>query len=371
MSQFVSTPASGDRIATSAGTHTSAANSEDYLKPIESAPPINIQTKLTVGSPDDPLEEEADSMADQVMRMPDNSFIQRRCHECEKEDEVQNKSSSDKALPSIQKKGAGNSSVSEATSGSIRATLGFGSRLDKQTNNFMSQRFGHNFNDVKIHNDGHAAQLSDNLQAKAFTVGKDIYFNQNQYNPRSADGRHLLAHELTHVVQQGGGMMKVQRVPHTYTFLSRESYGVTFPGFTPPSCTAGAAPGTSTIVAGSASPTVTVFPNGTYRVRRDDGVEQTAVCPRSAAGLALTTAHENSHAAGARAGALAANTAQGLPRNFADAAACSAALPGIVAAWNTSVNAAWAIEVSHGPGTNQPTAQTFTDEHAAGTCTFT
>jgi len=158
----------------------------------------------------------------------------------------------------------------------------------------------------------------------------------------------------------------------TYTFISRGSYGETFPNFTPPSCVAVPPPGTgSTLVAGSASPTSTIFPNGTYQVRRDsDGVQQTATCTRLAAGLAATQAHENSHANGARNAAAAANTAAGLPQNHATGAACSAALPAIVAAWNASVNAAWTIERTHGPGTQPPTPQTFTQENAAGTCTF-
>ena len=74
---------------------------------------------------------------------------------------------------------------------------------------------------------------------------------------------------------------------YTYTFISRGSYGETTPGFTRPSCVASAA-GTSTLVAGSAAPTVTVFPNGTYEVRRNDGVVKTATCARLAAGLAAT-----------------------------------------------------------------------------------
>jgi hypothetical protein len=155
----------------------------------------------------------------------------------------------------------------------------------------------------------------------------------------------------------------------TYTFLSRSSYGQTSPGFTRPSCAATAA-GTATLVAGSAAPTVTVFPTGTYRVRRNDGVEQTATCTRSAAGLAATQAHEDSHAAGARKGVSDANSAQGLPKNYATPAACAAALPAILTAWNAVVNAAWANEVAHGPGTNPPTAATFVQEHAAGLCTF-
>jgi len=159
--------------------------------------------------------------------------------------------------------------------------------------------------------------------------------------------------------------------PPTYAFISRGSYGQTAPGFTRPSCAAAAAPAvTSTLVAGSAAPVITVFPTGRYSVMRNDGVAQTATCTRLAAGLAATTAHENSHANGARAAVTAANTAAGLPQNHATGALCAAALPVVLTAWNTSVNAAWTNEVNHGPGTNPPTAQTFTQEHAAGTCTF-
>lgn len=155
--------------------------------------------------------------------------------------------------------------------------------------------------------------------------------------------------------------------PPTYTFISRGSYGQTAANFTRPTCVAAAPPATTvSLAAGSAAPSITVFPNGTYSVQRNDGVMQTATCTRSAAGLAATQAHEQSHANGATAAVAAANTAQGLPKTFATAGECATAL----SAWNTSVNAAWANEVSHGPGTNPPTAQTFTQEHAAGSCTF-
>jgi hypothetical protein len=151
----------------------------------------------------------------------------------------------------------------------------------------------------------------------------------------------------------------------TYTFNSRGSYGDTAANFTRPACAAVAAGGAS-LSAGAAAPVVRVFPNGTYRVTRNDGVVQTATCTRLAAGLAATQTHENSHAAGATNAVAAANTAAGLPRNFAAMGDCTTAL----ATWNASVNAAWANEVSHGPGTMAPTAQTFTEEHAAGGCTF-
>jgi hypothetical protein len=77
---------------------------------------------------------------------------------------------------------------------------------------FMESRFGTDFSGVKIHTDTNAVQMSRELNAQAFTVGSDIYFNSGKYAPESASGKHLLAHELTHTVQQGGGIeRKVQR----------------------------------------------------------------------------------------------------------------------------------------------------------------
>src|SRR5690606_19314471 len=80
-----------------------------------------------------------------------------------------------------------------------------------ETRNFMEQRIGADFSNVRVHTDAEAVQLSRDLNAKAFTTGSDIYFNTNEYAPQSASGRQLLAHELTHVVQQGASDRAVQR----------------------------------------------------------------------------------------------------------------------------------------------------------------
>ncbi len=68
----------------------------------------------------------------------------------------------------------------------------------------MESGFGTDFSNVRLHTDSQAAQLSQNINAKAFTYGNDIYFNKGQYNPTADSGQHLIAHELTHVVQQNG-----------------------------------------------------------------------------------------------------------------------------------------------------------------------
>lgn len=173
-----------------------------------------LQTKLTVGSPNDPLEHEADVMADTIMRMPEQNFIQRKCSHCEEEEKIQRK-----PLASfIQRKGSSTgSTASDAVSNKINASKGNGSSMDGNTQTFMQSRFGADFCDVKIHTDGEAIQMNRELNAKAFTVGNDIYFNEGQYNPHSNEGKHLLAHELTHTVQQGAVInKKIQRVELSY-----------------------------------------------------------------------------------------------------------------------------------------------------------
>jgi hypothetical protein len=94
--------------------------------------------------------------------------------------------------------------ASDAVSNKINASKGNGSGMDGTTQSFMQNRFGADFSDVKIHTGSEAIQMNRELNAKAFTVGNDIYFNEGQYNPDSNEGKHLLAHELTHTIQQSG-----------------------------------------------------------------------------------------------------------------------------------------------------------------------
>ena len=76
----------------------------------------------------------------------------------------------------------------------------------------MESVIGADFSNVRVHTDSHAVQMSQDLSAHAFTHGNDVYFNEGKYNPQSSDGQHLLAHELTHTVQQSGMInKKIQR----------------------------------------------------------------------------------------------------------------------------------------------------------------
>lgn len=170
---------------------------------IASSGAVNIQRKLTVGETNDPMEHEADDMADKIMRTPERPLVQRQTDDMDDED-IKRKPLSGQITPFIQAKGDGGGVVaSPAVANGIQATHDGGKSMDSSTKSFMESRFGTGFNDVKIHNGAEPAQLSQTLNAKAFTVGNNIYFNDGQYRPETPEGKHLLAHELTHTLQQG------------------------------------------------------------------------------------------------------------------------------------------------------------------------
>lgn len=91
-------------------------------------------------------------------------------------------------------------------------SAGSGRSLDRNTRSFMESRFDHDFSGVRIHDDGRADESARSLDALAYTYGNNIVFGSGQYNPGSVSGKHLLAHELAHVVQQNsGGPKKIHR----------------------------------------------------------------------------------------------------------------------------------------------------------------
>jgi peptidoglycan hydrolase-like protein with peptidoglycan-binding domain len=94
--------------------------------------------------------------------------------------------------------------------GLSRARAG-GSPLPREARASLEPRFGRSFENVRVHSDGQASTLARSIRAKAFTSGRDIFFKQGEFSPQSSTGKKLLAHELTHVVQQGSEPAKVQR----------------------------------------------------------------------------------------------------------------------------------------------------------------
>ncbi|WP_439581599.1 eCIS core domain-containing protein [Dyadobacter bucti] len=114
----------------------------------------------------------------------------------------------------LQRKGKGEPATAPASvEQSISASKGKGAPLPGKLQSSMGSAMGADFSDVRIHHDHSSADMSNALNAQAFTHGKDIYFNRDKYNPASKDGQHLLAHELTHTIQQGASAQRkiVQR----------------------------------------------------------------------------------------------------------------------------------------------------------------
>lgn len=118
--------------------------------------------------------------------------------------------------PYVQKKEASGSNPSPPYyspdfSNTLKNRKGKGKQMPSKTQESMGKAFGRDFSEVRVHAGQESAEMSQQIHAKAFTHGSDIYFNQGEYQPESSSGKHLLAHELTHVVQQNGGKGLLQR----------------------------------------------------------------------------------------------------------------------------------------------------------------
>ena len=212
-----------------------------------------VQAKLTVGQPNDKYEQEADRVADQVMAMPEPK-LQRQSEPEEEEEAIQTKLLADQITPfvqrqeeppeeeeeSVQTKFKDGEMLQRLCSGCeeetaqrqpmeeeeeelqakskpgeppmdtprlesrIKSLKDGGQPLDQAARIFFEPRFGYDFSNVRIHTGSDENRLATKLGAAAFTVGKDVVFGDAQYQPDSTESKKLLAHELTHVVQQEG-----------------------------------------------------------------------------------------------------------------------------------------------------------------------
>lgn len=233
----------------------------------EAPAPFFVQRKLTIGKPDDHFEKEADTVADKVVQRMSQSgaepavqakqaptpapqaittlptapakaavpqeSLQKKEETEGKEDEetVQRKpifdSMADPPEERIQRKPIFDSmadtqedvvqrkeqdTTPDTANGGLQqrlqSTKGSGEPLPADTRSTMESSIGADFSGVRIHTGQQAASLSTELGAQAFTHGKDIYFNQGKYDPSGNSGRHLLAHELTHTIQQGAAVQR-------------------------------------------------------------------------------------------------------------------------------------------------------------------
>ena len=224
-----------------------------------------VQAKLTISSPDDPKEKEADNVAEKVMRMQDpmpapitilpakeeqldrkeekeiqpkliehfsNKILCKEDNEeklslqpealvYKKQEEQFDKNMMPAVLPennsqtlegknislyrsdTIQLSGRGPPEGDIPFQQNLSASKGSGSSMPDATRTFMEDRFNADFSKVRVHTGINAQQMSTHIQAQAFAHGNDIYFNEGKYAPGSSGGRLLLAHELTHTIQQG------------------------------------------------------------------------------------------------------------------------------------------------------------------------
>ena len=216
-----------------------------------------VQKKLSIGRADDAYEKEADNVADKVVskgepggviqkmgaadeevqekpigesissvqkkdmpqeeesvqKMEEEETVQQQEEEetvqqQEEEETVQQQEEEE----AVQTKANGGLPAGQSIESRLKSSKGQGQKMNKSTQSEMEAGFGVNFNDVNIHTGSEAQSMSKALGAQAFTNGKDVYFNQGKYNPNSTEGKHLLAHELTHTIQQAGSEpQKVQK----------------------------------------------------------------------------------------------------------------------------------------------------------------
>jgi hypothetical protein len=193
------------------------AGGERFFAPVKQTAPSSVQAKLKVNKPGDKFEQEADNTAEKVMRMPavgikeitpssnDEKKIQRKETRAAENEEHSESGNRDTGI-----------SATSETESAIRSKTSGGNPLPGDARNYMEPRFGNDFSNVRIHTDSGSAHLNNQLNARAFTYQNHIFFGQNQFQPHSPQGQHLLAHELTHVVQQGASKpLKTQSTHQT------------------------------------------------------------------------------------------------------------------------------------------------------------
>ena len=183
-----------------------------------------LQAKLIVGDPQDHFEQEADRVADQVMRMPEQAAGSASPPAPAQTATVQRAADASSALPVV------DTALEEA----VAALDGRGGPLSPEIRSFMEPRFGADLSAVRIHTDTYAHDLARSVNARAFAAGRNVVFGAGYYAPHTDSGRRLLAHELTHTLQQGASTrlarevkrkktLREQLPPHTPLVLSAAS----------------------------------------------------------------------------------------------------------------------------------------------------
>jgi hypothetical protein len=254
------------------------STSSTFFGPSEAA----VQFKMAVGPAGDKFEREADHMADKVLRMPEPKVVTNQTDRVQRQPQdklakqdqdkirkapaVENKlqkaalppgqdekrpEALDKAGPKqtalqrqakpqapgkeekLQRKATGKApKVSDNLQTAIQSQATGGQALPADVRSYMEGRFHADFSGIRIHNNREAANLNNQLSARAFTFKNHIFFGPDQYQPGSSDGKQLIAHELTHTIQQGHA---IQRSPQISTApakpLVQRLFGIEIPSW--------------------------------------------------------------------------------------------------------------------------------------------
>jgi Domain of unknown function (DUF4157) len=201
---------------------------QDFSRiPVHSLVAGAIQTKLAINKPGDEYEEEADRISERVVRMPEPQ-IQRACAcggacpSCQTEQLGQE-------YEHLQTKRVRGSDTGQIAPPPIvhEVLAARGQPLDSGTRRLMEPRFGHDFSRVRVHTGELAAESAGQIHARAYTVGHHVVFGVGQYAPNTSPGLKLIAHELTHVLQQGAagesGVLQRERAPNAKTWTGAPS----------------------------------------------------------------------------------------------------------------------------------------------------
>jgi len=202
-------------------SHLNLGSGNRYNFDYSSISSSKIRPKLKVNQPNNQYEKEADRVSDQIMKMSNidikpnhrDSQINRKCSSCNMKEDNDAKNFTISTKPKLLSSSTTGFEVPNETVNQINTNQG--RPLDSSTKSFMEPRFGYDFSDVRIHDDSKANELVGAVNARAFTYGNAIFMGKNE----STSDKELMAHELTHVVQQNTRQKNIQRSPN----LSKDS----------------------------------------------------------------------------------------------------------------------------------------------------
>lgn len=222
-------------------TQPAAASKVVQRKAVSSRSALSIQTSMRVSSPQDSAEKEADSTSKKIMRMavPESSIAYVKTERGGMFRQIQKPGSNQPLLSKlespyiarfassgiftqraragekIQRKMEGEPNVASNVAADIQNSTTSGAPLPLSVRRFMEPRFRADFSNVKIHTGDQAARLNRQVNAQAFATGNHIFFGKDKFKPETQEGRELIAHELTHTIQQGAAMQRSEEVSVT------------------------------------------------------------------------------------------------------------------------------------------------------------